>query len=285
MLKVTHKLLLIFVFILIVAMISCTKNQTAYTINRDNDGWYIQMNNNPEQYSNNYQILEDGSLSFNSVAEMRDSFVNYKLTDDQLRIIDKHFSKDDNGNIRLKIDFDNLYVPVISDGFFEAEVGTSGSDYTVKLNDESGLYIQFNIGDNCWGIKQFDMLYNTDYSEYTDVKYETAEERNSDIYYYEGGFGECKDIKYKIECESKIIFVREFYILEAKSDSDPSSDTVPYSAYIFVYDENGEDYMVFMNDLTERPSIEFISELKLERYDESIAEKTNAPVDTALAVE
>lgn len=168
---------------------------------------------------------------------------------------------------------------------YSVGLSPNNEGYSIKFTNGDNTYLQFFIGDNCWGIKQFDMLYNTDYSEYTDVKYETAGERNSDIYYYECGFGECKDIKYKIECESKIIYVREFYILEAKSDSDPSSDTVPYSAYIFVYDENGEDYMVFMNDLTERPSIEFISELKLERYDESIAEKTNATVDTALAVE
>lgn len=48
---------------------------------------------------------------------MREGILNNKLTKEQLKEIDEDFPKDEDGKVRIEIDFDDLYVSVNPEGF------------------------------------------------------------------------------------------------------------------------------------------------------------------------
>ena len=78
-----------------------------------------------------------------------------------------------------------------------------------------------------------------------------------------------KKLTYDITVNNTVLHVEEEYILEIKNNVLETSETVPHDISVYGENkENGTRFFVYVSDLAERPSIEWLSCFDMEEYKE-----------------
>ena len=100
-------------------------------------------------------------------------------------------------------------------------------------------------------------------------KTENISERNAVATYYKTSVASMKKLTYDITVNNTVLHVEEEYILEIKNNVLETSETVPHDISVYGENkENGTRFFVYVSDLAERPSIEWLSCFDMEAYKE-----------------
>lgn len=256
-----------------------------YDVYLDNGKYYLQFPDIPLSvgaFKNHHQIIHPtkpttdiynflytsiiaypNSISFETVSELRDDFQNKKFTDDELQVL-RRKAECAGGRIPIP-NLSALYEPALPDDLKPIEVIWSGEEY---------YGFELNYFDPVYHYGSFTILSEASYQNIYDCRYDptyvpkyatntlvlTTAERNATIYLFTAKNGrESKSIHYKLTNPAGgELLINENY-------ADPN-DTIPYSIHIL--GQQDENYFtVTISNLSQRPSVEWLSEFGLTQVD------------------
>lgn len=211
--------------------------------------------------------------SFSSVAEMRQSIITGSYTEGEYGVLYMNAltSSSDNEDGTIEIcDLNKLHDCTMPADMDTKYISWYGDYYAFALTGETSEWGAIIYGDT----EGYTDTFNEEYMDFlsnpnvTVTKQEQIEDRAATVYYGFTDIAELKDICYEIREGDKHIFVREKYLLDADHDLMKKSSTVPSS--IDVWGTDGDEYFYgsFFH-LSERPSVEWLSEFGLTPYVDS----------------
>ena len=175
------------------------------------------------------------------------------------------FPKDDKGAI-VSCDFNNLYIQKLpKDGWINS-VSWSGSYYSFSYEFENGS----SGYSHCFTKSQFDEKYKRDYLDFFNnsrivvTKMETLDD-GKEVIYCKTGTGEFKFIRYTVIAEDKVMTVFKKFRLKMDYFDLPVSSTIPASVSLYCSSDEWYNF-VCLDDLTEDPTDEWLSNFELEKY-------------------
>ncbi|MBE6619405.1 MAG: hypothetical protein E7626_06485 [Ruminococcaceae bacterium] len=212
---------------------------------------------------------EEPSLEFSSVEEFYNTVFCDKLSEEQKAVVNK-FSKDDSGNIRL-CDLNNLYVPILPSNTHISYISWSGRDYSFSIEVENG-----SIGwvDYCTYVREvydrylqeFDETLKTDGVSVSEQLYLDDGMGGTKIEtYYTTSTSSMKNIRYSLTEGKRTIVIEKTFCFENKFGEFTSED-IPVSVKMYCT-ENDQYYITRFYTLTEDPTIEWLLEFGLTKYD------------------
>jgi hypothetical protein len=263
----------IFTLILIVfVLFACAENKQAdkgtvitdtnagYEIELIDDEYYVVFED--EKYKNNAnESQEEPYLRFSSVAEMKDKLLNGKLTSEELKEMSQ-FPKNSFGKVDM-FDITNLNTATLPSDMTVYEVTWyGGKRYNLGIATENGdVSGRFRIHTE----ESYQELIKRDYDSlqnYDVLEVEEIEDRNATEYRYTTDTAKLKTFWYTIKTDKVELTVNETYLLAYFPGGDSPSETVPLDIVIYGKDSNGF-FEVYLNKLTERPSVEWLSSFGL----------------------
>lgn len=283
-----QKFIQMIAFILMIILSGCASEpakvtdfeaSTQYSITQNNGKYYLNFsdgNNPPKGYSSQCADIE-----FSSLTEMRNAFLNNKLSENQVNVIKDAFPKDSENRI-LICDMNQLYQPILPFDLVQNGVFLSGECYSFTLihpevDPASIESLNMPYGNFHYLTKE---LYDRDFEyEYENLferdtislKSTTAgEDRNSLVYDYTTNAGNLRQIRYVLTDNTKTLYIDETYILNMTTDVLPTSDTIPHRVDVYGID-NGRYFSITLFGFTERPSMEWLSSFGLTEYIDSNA--------------
>ncbi len=248
-----------------------------YTITNKDGTCYLNFSN-----GNDLPPVNDGephasaALRFKSLSDMKDTFVNQKLTAQQIKRIKQYFPKDENGI--LICDLSQLYQPALPSNlrtYYDIEL--IGESYTFTVADTSvdpsaeeavgtitGSFL-------CTNQETYELHYAEEFSGDFDnlTSPKSVADRNATVYEYTTTRGTFRVIQYEVTDGEKTLQVSEHYSLVYTEDAFgtdlPISETVPNRINIFGT-QDGKYFEVTLAFLAERPTMEWLSSFGLSEY-------------------
>ena len=161
---------------------------------------------------------------------------------------------------------ENLYECVMPSGMKLKNVVWRGDSYYFNFTSETVWGAIYCCDEDA---VQTEMVYKDFLSNplVTITKQEVIEERAAEVYYYTTSVAELKAICYEIHEGEKHMLVQETYVLGGDCDLEKSS-TVPLRIQFWGTDNSGWFYGG-LHGLTERPSVEWLSQFGLKDYVET----------------
>lgn len=198
--------------------------------------------------------------TFSTVAEMKNSIENNKLSEQALYAIRTLYAKDGLWEI---CDLDNLYDVRLPDETSIKQIALRGKSYSFTLDNYIASSCFIDYLDEADYNEEFEEEYLGFPNEFQEVIWEDqTTDRNATIKYYKTGAGNFKRIEYTIQQEGRMLYVIEEYILSIELESKPTSDTIPRTVTVYG-EENGAYYKVWVLAPVERPSVEWITSFGL----------------------
>lgn len=208
------------------------------------------------------QICVPSDIVFDSINEMIDDIKTGNFSQNELDIL-ASFPRNNENQIQI-CNINELYVPILPNDLSVEKVFWRGMDYCFLLNLTNGT-----------GRRRMHVYTPEKFQEATDIarnfpnateckvqSISTEAERNATVTYYINGIGkESKHIYYNITKEAKTLHIVENYILE-------ESKNTPNSVRIYGSD-NGVYFYYWLASLTERPSVEWLSQFGIREYVET----------------
>ena len=231
---------------------------TNYSVISFGDRHYINIKKEPLG-------LVRGSVIFNSLHEMKDAVIRGKLTEEQLMTV-ASFEKNEDGSIKI-CDMQKLYTPKAPEGFDVSKVTWSGETYQFILQN-NGIVVSFSYLTEDGYTAKYEKSKNfEDNKNITVQKTENIGERNAVATYYTTSVASIKKLTYDIKVNDTVLHVEEEYILEIKNNVLETSETVPHNIAIYGENkENGTRFFVYISNLAERPSAEWLSCFDMTEY-------------------
>lgn len=259
----------------------CSENSTQSPHSSDSQN--ATENNDTEKQQNDYSIVErDGkcyivfddapkieggshfelaSLTFESIADLRDSVLNKKLTDWQKQVVATAFRKDENGI--LTCDFDRMYVPIIPDGFETVDVDWSGESYSFYIESLDETFGFVYLCTEALFEERFRIEYETFFERDTITVNETNEMNGKTVVDFSTTAGEFRKVRYTVE--DKGIIVDMTYQLKSNYGSMSVSETIPTDITLFC-NTNDVYYVVDLYDLAEPMDASTILQFGIQPY-------------------
>lgn len=241
-----------------------------YEIVVENGNYYLVWNGEPPQIPDKYYynpLISGGylpSISFRSVAEVKNDFETGNFTDEELGIL-AYYCSDESGK-SLICNLSKLYEPILPASFDSLSIGWWGGThfrYTFYAdeNEQRGIMEIYTSAEGRQRYdEQVDLAANfaerTDFDVYSET---TDSERNGKVCFYtSAGVYEWKKVYYELENDGKILHIEETYALE-------ESSTVPCSIAIYGSD-NGIYFAFFLSSFQERPSVDWLCKFGIKLY-------------------
>ena len=244
------------------SIVDIEDNNSDYNIVCNNDGNFIVFDD-PSVYKVQNQQL--ATVIFSSMKEFRDSVIEGRLTEQQKRIMVTAFPKDDKGAI-VSCDFNNLYIQKLPEDGWINSVSWSGSYYSFSYKFENGS----SGYSHCFTKSQFDEMYKRDYLDFFNnsrivvTKMETLDD-GKEVIYCKTGTAVLKFIRYTVIAEDKVMTVFKKFRLKMDYFDLPVSSTIPASVSLYCSSDEWYNF-VCLDDLTEDPTDEWLSNFELEKY-------------------
>ena len=251
----------------------------AYSITESDGALYLNFTDGylaTREQINNCHL---GELRFDSLEDMRQSFLHNEFESAEYVIMQSAFKKTDEG-IRL-CDMNALWDAQKPASTQVSSVSLLGEYYDHHLR-EDGMFsfgwIHYTSEQQRESLKERDYIqYNRSYRTVT--RKETAEfdgvpceivESNSEYEYY-------RDIYLDIEEEGKTVFVVLRYLIDYTNDDGKLSPSETAPARVLMYGEqNGASFVVSLYEFSQTPSFEWLSSFGLIPFTPSA---DRAPVD------
>lgn len=245
-----------------IIMLPNNPSKADYNIVYQSGRCYVQFseefkdnNFNGNQNINNIEVIP--FLGFDSLTDMKDQFLNYKLPNLWIREL-LCFEKSENGFVEIP-NMNKLYTPIHSHELEEDGATLTENCYYVELKNQSGKSISWRY---YYKDEAYVEEYNSERDEYIhSVISQTGDaDRNAIVYTYTG-YNDvvCKRVVYTITTETATLFVDEFY---NRKDAKSPNDVVIYGS---------SEYGHFIVDFIfpdERPTLELISAFGIKPLDE-----------------
>ena len=201
---------------------------------------------------------------YDSYEELRDTFLNGKLTTESINTIKQQFAQSDHG-IAIP-DIVNIGRPIVpSDCYISEKVCWTGSKITYDI--DSDLY-----GGVGWLSIMTDAMYQSQFDEnYTNaLKNRTIISTTQGTYegipctIYETTTTQAKlrDILLEAEYNGQSFFIRFMYVLDHYDDKLNESETVPLTVYIFSK-SNDQSYMLQLHYFENSPTLDWLTSFVL----------------------
>lgn len=252
-------------------------SKVTYSITMKNGVHYINFSDgNTVNPTDSEQGMVSFGLYFPSLGEMKDAFLNNRLSDRQIQTMKKGFPKDENGIIIP--DMNELYEPTLPDDLTTClDITLNGSSYSFYLYHPSVDPTSAEALDTTYGMfsvvsqEIFDRNYANELSflEYTVGSQTKVEDRDATVYKYYSRSGAFQLITYDLSVGDKVLHICEKYTVDWYDSSflpdRPISYSIPYSIQIYGC-ENGQYFEVLLHNTSERPSVEWLSSFGLTEY-------------------
>lgn len=236
----------------------------SYEIYTENDTHYLKFNLELPQIVKSMagtQIFVQYP-EFSSVSEMKDCIEATDIPEDQLYALYQVNRKE---TIEI-IDLDTLYDVSLPTGLELRRILWYGDYYSFEADAGPYLGCVQVLSKQAYEEK-FDLEYaNFSYDEYGFVESQNIDERNATKIYFQNSAGMYTHILYKLEAESKTLYVREFYVLQKIEVGEvvPNSADAPNKIEVFGMEDDGYFYAaVFLLD--ERPSVDWLLSLGIRK--------------------
>jgi hypothetical protein len=246
------------------SLIGCVKKQPyerakelPYELVKGDGAYYLVMDEEKYPAPDPEMCEYAPTVHFYTVGDMRDCFLNGKLTEKQLAELAR-FPRDKQGRIKIP-DLDNLWDVTYPEGVVLKSVSLEAG-WIFMIMDEPGGE-RFFV--NQYSLKVFDdeMAYMESWPE-NDADQLTKQYMDTDrgamVYLFEEKA--TKNVVYTITDERKTIFVREWYDLN-------KSETVADSVSVYIR-ENDVCIGFFLHEFSEPPTAEWISQFGIIDYKE-----------------
>ena len=137
----------LFFLLLILTTIFIYHPKKVYVIKKDVNGYRLTINGYLERPK--YNCYCGYSLSFSSIDELKNNFLNHDFTLHELHHLNRDLPEDNNGD-KILIDLDNLYQPTyngkVIDHMIDYALRTNHFYYDLKLDDFDGkTYCFFDV--------------------------------------------------------------------------------------------------------------------------------------------
>ena len=254
--------------LIIVAILACLSflflqySKYGFHLVHENDGYYLESYKKGV-YEYRADIM-DGTcivaqfLTFHSVAEMREDFLTYNYTEDEIYAI-RALLEENGGKIKVP-DLDNLCEPICPGGYtFTGKVSWSGSNhYSFYIQSNRSPQVFIGGSSKEAHLKGVDRLLNYSGDEIVEViEKRQIEDRNATLYVERSrrnGKTFCF-LVYALTQGDKTIYVEEDYG-EIKPD-ELTPDTIP--SYINLYIQDGTAFAsANLQNFDYRPSAEWL---------------------------
>ena len=241
----------------------------AYTVTQVSGQYYLNFLDGNDDHTGSNPSLSITTVSFPSVAAMKQAILTSSFTQTELQIIKNSFSKNEDGIIIC--DLNQLYEPVLPEGYTLAGVTWNGAEYELKIkgNESSeGGYIQFKKP-NAWdSVYQYEMDLLKKF-KILQQESGTFDGASSETYVYTTSAAKLKDVYLTIPSENGSTPTRVIlhYCLEHSDPEYSVSDTIPRRVEIYGED-NGQHFKVLLSSPT-APTVEWLSSFGITPYVES----------------
>lgn len=243
-----------------------TEKELTYEIIEEEDEYFIVFNDeeitNNEHFQNGWDSL---TIKFASLSELREKVATNSLSDSQKAHIRRVFPRDDTGAIKI-CNLGKLYSPILPERFEITGVYWYGEIYTFDFENEQEFgYVTYCTEETYLQEYEYEYedFFNRDNISLSRRK--QIEDRNAEEFYYETLAGSFKQVRYTLTTENKTLIIDETYRLFTIHSDLSTSDTVPSRIGIYGID-NGVYFIVSLNDLIERPSVEWLLSIGMELY-------------------
>lgn len=263
------KILLVAVLVLILCA-GCSQKDAPYISNEyvleyEGDKCYMSfVGERKVEEKDDLIIFSFFGINFDSLEQLKNTIINNNFTDRQLDIIRRDFVDKDTKKIQI-CNPNKLFQVVYPEKFEVTKFIWKGLTYAWILdNEESSLSMSYITKE------RFDSSYKQDYSGFNEmqnvIKTEIIDDRNSTISYYTTDAGEFKRVCYKLEQGEKTLYIAEKYCLKGYTEYTKNnvSHDIPKSIIILGEQEN-EYFRVFLAEVEQRPSIEYLLEFGLRK--------------------
>jgi hypothetical protein len=235
----------------------------------EKDGYYLESYKNGAYESDSDimggALIEARLLTFHSVKEMREDFLTYNFTEDEISNI-RALIVENNGRIDVP-DLNNLCEPICPGGYiFTGKVDWAGSDYySFEIQNNGSPHIAIGGFSRKSHAKGVDRLLNYSGDEIVEViEKRQIEDRNATLYVRQSrrnGNTSCM-VVYMLVKDDKTIYVEERYKVSNPDELTP--DTIP--SYINLYIQDGEVFAsAYLQDFDYRPSAEWLLRFGLKK--------------------
>lgn len=270
------KAISLLLLVLILTLTGCSNQIVAndlLVIERNND--HCVLNFNDGNYKDDLYIggcvVYSNDAQFSSLQDVYDSITTGTFDEYQLLTIRNFFPRDAKDRIII-VDPDRLCEPVIPSGLTHSVVRVEGSAYSVHIKPKNADYTEPS---SLYPIYQGDFTpmsadeFKTAFDAYNcfndDFEYNftvsNVEDRNATVYEYSTESTKVCHLQYSIQTANKVLFIEEFYLLEAYHGSISYSDytdTLPHHISILGC-ENGMYFRFDLDFPRVRPSVEWLS--------------------------
>ncbi len=216
-------------------------------------------------------IVYSNNTQFSSLQDAYDSITTGTFDEDQLLTIRNFFPRDEKDQIII-VDPDRLYEPVIPPDLTHSFVSVEGSAYSVYIKPQNADHSQSSTVSKIYdgnftplSADEFKTVFETDYCFNDGFEYNftvsEVEDRNATVYEYSTESAKACRLQYSIQTTNKILFIEEYYLLEAYNGTisySDYSDTLPRHIIILGY-ENGTYFQFDLEFAKVRPSVEWLS--------------------------
>jgi hypothetical protein len=246
-----------------------------YTVVFDDDACFLQFNEAgiDKQAMNNCEILKYPEYS--TLEEMRQGIIAGEISEYEWYCILKTAKRNEDGTIKI-CNVDELHECVFPINLDVGLIEWSGATYTYLFADGT-LSGGMTVVDEERYVNNLDEGYK-DFLEYDGIfteEYDT--ERAATIYnHVNGSGGKSRYVCYEISTANKSILVQEVYYQRSSSDAKESAgskvtlEQEMELSYIKLWIEEGDGYAFgTLLGLTERPSLEWLSQFGLREYVET----------------
>lgn len=270
---------LLLVILLVVILAACTekpldskkngqiKNEMPYTIHKENGKCSLVFKDGyitPNDSANKEECKAIRYIYFDTVQEMINDIKTGNFCDEEKEIM-MEFRENEDGVVQI-CDISSLHTALYPSTFIYQSIGWYGTVYFYTLSSgENGPKAVLNFVPHETYETDIDFYRNFDELTKAEmISVSSDPDRNAVVYDYLNILGEeSKMLVYTIGEGTEPLHIAECYRLE-------ESDTVP--AYIKLYGQSkGKYFCVFLNQLQERPSVEWLSQFGICEYVETEA--------------
>lgn len=255
-----------------------SKSETTYNITIKDGVHYLNFSDGNDAENTDTDVgMRSFALSFQSLAEMKDVFLNNKLSNAQIETMKVGFPKNSDGIMIANMN--QLYEPVLPvDVTISPDIRLRGPSYSFDLCDTSteslnAMYGFFSIvPKSTYDSNYAAVLADLEKEHINTVTEMNVADRNATVYEYSTRSGGFQLINYDITAGNKVLHISEHYTVDWYDESflpdRPISCSIPSRIQIFGC-ETGQYFEVSIHNISERPSVEWLSSFGLTEYVEA----------------
>ena len=244
--------------------------QTSYDNNyysiTENEGRYILTPKEPPEDPTGNWCASRAFFypQFTSIGQMQQEIITGPISKHELFALCLP-SQSENGEIEI-CNPNKLYECTAPDEFDLEYITWYRTDYTFYLAGDNA-----NSLISCYDEESYTASFNNHYKEFlldspeTLTKQTWTPNRFATVYYCNTGVAKLKYICYEISAGHKKMYIQEEYVLERQKGDVPVSDKVPNYVQFWGVEKGGY-FEGLLYDLTERPSVEWLSQFGLVPY-------------------